>query len=62
MLVVGSSLEVHPVAALPFETMEAGGQLAIVNRESTALDRLSVLKIERSAGEVLPAVVDALRT
>lgn len=35
LLVVGSSLEVYPVAALPEQTLEAGGSLAIVNRGAT---------------------------
>ena len=33
LLVVGSSLEVWPVAGLPEETLMHGGRLAIVNRE-----------------------------
>ena len=38
MLVVGSSLEVWPVAGLPGETLGHGGRLAIVNREPTPYD------------------------
>ena len=38
MLVVGSSLEVYPVAGLPLETLAAGGRVAIVNRGPTPLD------------------------
>lgn len=57
VLVVGSSLEVWPVAGLPLEAQA----LAIVNRGPTALDREAVLKIDGRAGETLTAVVDALR-
>ena len=39
LLVVGSSLEVHPVAGLPQETLAAGGRLAIVNHGPTAEQR-----------------------
>jgi NAD-dependent deacetylase len=53
MLVVGSSLEVWPVAGLP---LEAGG-LAIVNRGPTALDDRALLKIDGPSGETLSAVV-----
>lgn len=60
LLVVGSTLEVWPVAGLPEETLRRGGALAIVNRGSTALDRRADLRIEGGAGEVLSAVVDAL--
>ena len=60
MLVVGSALEVHPIAGLPDETLRAGGRLAIVNRGSTPYDSRAKLRIDGSAGEVLPAVVAAL--
>jgi len=61
LLVVGSSLEVYPVAGLPLETLGAGGELAIVNRGPTAFDSKASLRIDGSAGEVLPQVVSALR-
>ncbi|HEY2938659.1 MAG TPA: NAD-dependent deacylase [Gaiellaceae bacterium] len=61
LLVVGSALEVYPVAGLPLETLGAGGELAIVNRGPTPFDAQAALRIGESAGEVLPAVVDSLR-
>ena len=60
MLIVGSALEVYPIASLPEETLAAGGRVAIVNRGRTAYDRRASLRIDGSAGEVLPAVVAAL--
>jgi NAD-dependent deacetylase len=60
MLVVGSSLEVYPVAELPLETVRAGGSLAIVNRGPTALDNRADLKVDAAAGETLAAVLTAL--
>ena len=60
LLVVGSSLEVYPVAALPDETLAAGGALAIVNRGPTPYDEIATLKIDASAGETLAAVLDAV--
>ncbi len=38
MLVLGSSLVVQPAASLPWLTLRAGGRLAVVNRDPTALD------------------------
>lgn len=38
MLVLGSSLVVHPAASVPVATLEAGGRLAIVNLGDTPLD------------------------
>jgi NAD-dependent deacetylase len=61
LLVVGSALEVHPVAGLPRETLDAGGELAIVNRGATPFDVHAALRLDGSAGEVLPAVVARLR-
>ena len=60
MLVVGSALEVYPIAGLPEETLAAGGKLAIINRGPTPYDGRANLRIDGSAGEVLPAVVAAL--
>jgi NAD-dependent deacetylase len=60
LLVVGSALEVYPVAGLPLETLDTGGEVAIVNRGPTALDARATLKVDGSTGEVLAAVADAL--
>jgi NAD-dependent deacetylase len=57
MLVVGSALEVFPVADLPLETLRSGGALAIVNRGETPLDERAELKIDGPAGETLSAVL-----
>jgi NAD-dependent deacetylase len=56
VLVVGSSLEVWPVAGLPLEARA----FAIVNRGPTALDDQALMKIDAAAGETLAALVDAL--
>jgi NAD-dependent deacetylase len=60
LLVVGSSLEVHPVAGLPAETVSAGGALAIVNRGPTPFDHLASIRIEGGAGETLSALAEAV--
>ena len=60
LLVVGSTLEVYPVAALPEDTLAAGGALAIVNRGPTPYDRRAAVRIEGSAGETLREVAEAL--
>jgi NAD-dependent protein deacetylase/lipoamidase len=61
LLVVGSTLEVYPVAELPHETLRAGGAVAIVNRGSTAFDGREELRIDASAGETLTKILDILR-
>ena len=60
LLVVGSSLEVHPVAALPGETLAAGGALAIVNRGGTPWDSRAELVIDAAAGETLRGLAAAV--
>ena len=60
LLVVGSSLEVHPVAALPEETLAGGGALAIVNRGATPWDRHADLVLDAGAGETLRRLAELL--
>jgi NAD-dependent protein deacetylases, SIR2 family len=59
LLVVGSGLEVYPVAALPEETLAAGGALAIVNRGPTPYDHRADLKVDAGAGETLSTLLRA---
>jgi NAD-dependent deacetylase len=59
LLVVGSALEVYPVAALPDETLSAGGALAIVNRGTTRYDEMADVKIDAGAGETLSTLLRA---
>jgi NAD-dependent deacetylase len=60
LLVVGSSLEVYPVAGLPQETLAAGGSLAIVNRDETPYDARASVRIAGGAGETLRALAEQL--
>jgi NAD-dependent protein deacetylase/lipoamidase len=59
-LVVGSSLEVYPVAGLPEEALAAGAALAIVNKGPTPYDPRADLKIDAPAGSTLSAVTQLL--
>jgi NAD-dependent deacetylase len=60
MLCVGSSLAVHPVAALPGLTLEAGGRLAIVTKSATPYDDDAVLKLDGEVDAELDALLAAL--
>jgi NAD-dependent protein deacetylase/lipoamidase len=53
LVVVGSTLEVHPVAGVPLEAR----RFAIANDGPTALDDLALLRVEGKAGEILPALL-----
>jgi NAD-dependent deacetylase len=60
LLVVGSSLEVWPVAELPLVTLRAGGRVAVVNEGPTSVDDRAELKLTGKAGEVLGEAVARL--
>jgi NAD-dependent deacetylase len=59
LLVVGTLLEVWPVAGLPGETLAHGGKLAIVNREPTPYDDRAELVVHGSAGQILTGCVSS---
>jgi NAD-dependent deacetylase len=61
LLVVGSSLEVYPVADLPRSTLAAGGKVAVVNRTPTWVDGRAELVVRESAAETLASAAAALR-
>jgi NAD-dependent deacetylase len=60
LLVVGSSLEVYPVAGLPLETIAAGGAVAIVNRGGTPFDSRAAVTVDAGAGETLRTLAELL--
>ncbi|MEZ4507199.1 MAG: NAD-dependent deacylase [Thermomicrobiales bacterium] len=62
LLVIGSSLVVNPAAKLPLIAKRNGAPVVIVNRTETRQDHLADLRLEGSAGSVIPAAIDhALR-
>ena len=60
MLVVGSSLVVHPAADIPLAAARAGASLIIINTEPTPFDSLAEVVIHGRAGEVLPEILTLL--
>jgi NAD-dependent deacetylase len=60
MIVIGSSLEVHPVASLPAITLEGGGRVAIVTQGPTPYDRDAVVKLDGDVVDELSALIAAL--
>jgi NAD-dependent deacetylase len=53
LLVVGSSLQVWPVAGWPAEALRAGGAVAVVNLEHTPYDGDAVVTVRQAAGVAL---------
>ena len=58
ILIVGSSLEVVPVAHLPLDPINAGAHLIIINREPTYLDERADYIFRQDVASVLPCLVN----
>jgi len=56
MLVVGSSLVVHPAADVPLVAIQSGARLIVINAEPTPFDRFASVVIHGRSGEVLPEI------
>jgi len=56
-MVIGSTLLVHPAAAMPGYATESGSFLVIINLSQTPYDDASDVLIKGKAGEVLPVIV-----
>jgi NAD-dependent deacetylase len=61
IIVVGSSLQVQPAAALPFVTKRNGGKILIINKEKTPVDAVATHVIHGDAEIVLPNLVELLQ-
>jgi len=62
ILVVGTSAEVYPAAAIPHRVAERGGPVIVVDLEPTSLTRqVPCTFLEGAAGTVLPQLVDRIR-
>jgi NAD-dependent deacetylase len=59
-LVLGSSLVVHPAAALPSTAKENGARLVIINREPTPLDEQADIVIAGEIGPILSEIANDL--
>lgn len=60
-MVVGSTLLVHPAAAMPGHAKENGSFLVIVNLSETPYDNVSDVLIQGKAGAVLPEILKEVR-
>jgi NAD-dependent protein deacetylase/lipoamidase len=58
--VIGSSLQVWPVAGLPGDTLRAGGVVAILNLDETPYDADAVIVVREPSGPTLAAVAREL--
>lgn len=61
MLVIGSTLKVHPAAGLPGIAKQNGAFLAMINLSETPCDDIFDLIIKEKAGIVVQAIVDKIK-
>lgn len=60
VLVVGSTVGVWPAAEIPMSLAREGKPLVIVNQGATEADHLASVRLDASAGDVVPALVERL--
>jgi NAD-dependent deacetylase len=58
MLVVGSSLEVMPVGGLPWQALESGAEVIIINLSPTPIDQQASVVIHADAAQILPHIAE----
>jgi NAD-dependent deacetylase len=58
MLVVGSSLEVLPVAGLPMQALDRGAHLIIINNSPTYLNVRADVALLEDAAHILPVIAE----
>jgi NAD-dependent deacetylase len=56
MIVIGSSLEVLPVAGLPMQAVDRGAHLIIINHSPTYLSVRADINIYKDVAQVMPAI------
>jgi NAD-dependent deacetylase len=60
LLVAGSSLDVVPVARLPYEAVSHGAKLIIVNHTKTYIDSRADIVFHEDVAEIMPQIADEL--
>lgn len=58
VLVIGSSLEVLPVAGLPMQAIDHGAHLIIINNSSTYLNVRADLVLPEDVAKIIPAITE----
>jgi len=58
MIVIGSSLEVLPVAGLPMQALDRGAHLIIINNSPTYLNVRADIVLPEDVSTIIPAIVE----
>ena len=62
VLALGSTLSVHPAAAIPLTAVKRGVPYVVINRGVTDHDEVATLRLEGDVAAILPPAVAALKT
>jgi NAD-dependent deacetylase len=62
MIVIGSSLEVVPVANLPMQAVDHGANLIIINKSHTYIDVRADIVFHEDLIDIVPTIVDRILT
>ncbi|MBN1304744.1 MAG: NAD-dependent deacylase [Anaerolineales bacterium] len=60
MMIIGSSLEVLPVAGLPMQAVDRGAHLIVINNTPTYIDVRADIVILEDAAEIVPAITESV--
>jgi len=60
LLVLGSSLEVLPVARLPYQAVNKGAKLVIINNQETYMDIKANVVLHQDVADALPAIMERI--
>ena len=60
LIVLGSSLEVLPVARLPYQAVSKGAKLVIINNQETYMDMRADVVIHQDVAEALPRIMEQI--
>ena len=61
LLIAGSSLEVFPVARLPYQAVNQGAKLIIINKQDTYIDSRADVVLHEDVAEALPSIAELLK-
>lgn len=61
LIVVGSSLEVFPVARLPYQAVSKGAKLVIINKQETYMDTRADVVIHEDVANALPSIMERIK-
>jgi NAD-dependent deacetylase len=61
-IVIGSTLVVYPAAYMPEYAQKAGAELAVINLMPTDFDQYATVVIYGKAGEVMPEVIESIKS